>query len=708
MKKELDLSGLWELKPVAHFDGDYQKGEWASQEIPGHWQELEQFRNYSGRMVYRKRFSFKPEKGKRYWLKFGGVFYWFAAYLNGFRLGASQGYFMPGLFEVTESLKNDNELLLEVLCDYEQNKIGKKQILGVFHHWDCLYRDFCPGGIWQPAAILSTGPAAIITPMFQTLYLHPKYARIQGRVSFDSRENEELDFKISLSAENHNGPGAENSWAVYKSSGVKTYQYQFDLKEYRLWSTWDAGEPHFYRLRLEVKRKGEAVESDTSESLFGVRTFELRDYVAYLNGKRLMLRGSNYAPGDYLIAKMTEERFQKDFELAKNANMNILRVHAHIEKPEFYERADRMGILLWQDFPLQWNYDKKVMPEAIFQVQEMIKLLFNHPSAALWCMHNEPVKMFDTGKKPSLFGWARLFFSCFVYSWNREVMDKALLEKAKFMDPFRPSLQCSGEKGIFAKDSGDSHLFFGWHYGKLGCLSRLLRKKPERLKLVSEFGARSFPNFENSIKFMPADLNKLDWEELDKSYLAQPYYLKKFIALKNHEDLKSYIQATQDWQSIVNRYYIDRIRSLKYRPAGGALQFDFNDCNPAITWSVIDYWRQPKSSYFELKKSFSPVYAFALIDRLEYKFDRKIAIPIFAVNDLYQDIDANLSVRLVSPISEELYKEAFEFKLEADCPAKALANPIVVLRWPGEYRLELNLSWLDKELQNNYTFKVSG
>jgi len=707
MRKELELAGEWELKPVERFDGNYDSGKWTGQEIPGHWQELLEFQNYSGRMVYRKKFSFPLEKGRRYWLKLNGVFYWCAAYLNGCRVGVNPGYFIPACFEITDAVKSGgNEILLEVFCFAEENLRKKKQILGVWHHWDCLDHAWNPGGIWQSVEIFSSGPIAIFDPMFHTLYLHPEYARIAGRAGFDSLPREEVKFKIKLIPENHQGASFEKDWTVFKDAGEKEYPYWFDLKDYRLWWSWDQGEQNLYRLRLEVRRKGEAEASDIYETLFGVRTFQLRDYLADLNGRRIWLKGNNYAPGDYRIRKMTGERYQKDLELAREANLNILRVHAHIEKPEFYQQADRRGILLWQDFALQWAYDKKIMPEAVFQAEEMIKTLYHHPSIILWCLHNEPVNMYDTRKRPGALDLLRLGRSVFFYSWNREVMDKELEKKARFLDPSRPVFPSAGERGLFRKDAGDAHLYFGWYFGPLHYLNRLVRKRPHRLKLVDEFGSQSFPNYESAIKFMPDRLEKLNWEELEKKYLAQPQYLNRYIPQEKNQNLKGYIQATQDYQSLVNRYYIDRLRYLKYRPCGGALAFDFIDPNPCISWSVVDYWRVPKSSYYELKKAFSPVYAFALINLPKYKLDQKLAIPIFAVNDLNQKIEAKLSARIISPMQEVLYHQDFQIILEPDAPALALANPMVDLRWPGEYQLQLKLSWHNQNSENNYSFRA--
>jgi beta-mannosidase len=143
---------------------------------------------------------------------------------------------------------------------------------------------------------------------------------------------------------------------------------------------------------------------------------------------------------------------------------------------------------------------------------------------------------------------------------------------------------------------------------------------------------------------------------------------------------------------------------LKYRPNGGALSFDFNDPNPAISWSVLDYWRVPKSSYYELKKAFSPVYAFALLNFQNYPLNKNLSLPIFAVNDLNQKIEARLSAKVISPVQELLYHQEFQVILDPDSPALAIANPSVQLRSQGKYQLQLKLSWQGKELENNYGF----
>ena len=106
-------------------------------------------------------FKFKPEDDKRFLLRLNGVFYWATAYLNGAAAGGQRGILLsrpstrsPG------RLKKDNTLLVESDLPVRGGQTyNKRQVPGVFHHWDCLDPGPTPGGIWLPVEISSTGPA---------------------------------------------------------------------------------------------------------------------------------------------------------------------------------------------------------------------------------------------------------------------------------------------------------------------------------------------------------------------------------------------------------------------------------------------------------------------------------------------------------------------------------------------------------------------
>jgi beta-galactosidase/beta-glucuronidase len=61
----------------------------------------------------------------------------------------------------------------------------------------------------------------------------------------------------------------------------------------------------------------------------------------------------------------------------QQANINSIRVHAHIEAEEFYRLCDEMGLLVWQDFPLQWGYTAISARECNFSVYVCRKLAIN-------------------------------------------------------------------------------------------------------------------------------------------------------------------------------------------------------------------------------------------------------------------------------------------------------------------------------------------
>ena len=77
------------------------------------------------------------------------------------------------------------------------------------------------------------------------------------------------------------------------------------------------------------------------------------------------LKGSNHGPTRQALAEATPDEFAADVRLAKEAGLDLLRVHAHVTRPELYDAADEAGLLLWQDLPLQWGYARSVRKQAI-------------------------------------------------------------------------------------------------------------------------------------------------------------------------------------------------------------------------------------------------------------------------------------------------------------------------------------------------------
>ena len=115
-------------------------------------------------------------------------------------------------------------------------------------------------------------------------------------------------------------------------------------------------------------------------------------WVLSVNGERLFLKGVNAAHvhgprrGDARGAAPRRGA-------CREAGLDLIRLHAHITRPELYEAADELGMLIWQDLPLQWGYARSVGKQAARQAAEAVDLLGHHPSVAIWCGHNEPLTL---------------------------------------------------------------------------------------------------------------------------------------------------------------------------------------------------------------------------------------------------------------------------------------------------------------------------
>ena len=81
-----------------------------------------------------------------------------------------------------------------------------------------------------------------------------------------------------------------------------------------------------------------------------------------------------------------------DVELRREAGLDLRpRATATSRRPELYDAADELGMLVWQDFPLQWGYARTIRKQAVRQAREAVDLLGHHPSIVTWCAHNEPL-----------------------------------------------------------------------------------------------------------------------------------------------------------------------------------------------------------------------------------------------------------------------------------------------------------------------------
>ena len=709
------LNQSWQLRPVQEFGhGFYPRDDagWLPTCVPGHWQQHPELELYAGKMVYRCRFT-RPNAqklpGERLWLRVNGAFYWSQPYFNGVDLQRHEGYFIPYESEITDFIEDQNELLIEVECPEERHKSNKRLITGIFSHWDAMDRLANPGGIWLPVEVQRSGSVRLGTVRCHTETLSEHFAQLRFQVKLDSRAATQATLRWTIRPQTFAGAVQVQEQRRTLRAGQQELSGFLKLRDPQLWWTHDLGEPHLYTVELEIVLD-EHVSDRTSFS-FGVRRFELRDWIPYLNGVRFLIKGNNYGPGDTRIATMTPQRCEEDLALARDCHMNLLRVHAHVDHPAFYEAANRAGILIWQDMPLQWLYDQSILPEAKRQTQAMVHLLYNHPSVVIWCMHNESVYTVDTSDE-RLITRLRTYNSALGFNWSRDVFDKQLKQVAQQEDHLRPVIRSSGEATIPRYREGtDTHLYFGWYlsYGTLQDAEVMRKRFPANMRFVTEFGAQSFPNLESSLRFIDPDIAKLDLDILQTRHHFQPHILSHWVNWQSAQSLAELIDMTQDYQIFINRYYIDRLRVAKYRPTGGIVPFMFHDSNPAVQWSVIDYWRVPKRSYAALKLAFSPQYACAIFDPRSFRVGEAVTIVLHAVNDAQRVVrHATLDAWLCDADGKEIAHVSHRLHMPADCLAFEVDRLRLTPPRPGRYTLALALRGDDcTTVEQSYSITVT-
>ena len=113
-----------------------------------------------------------------------------------------------------------------------------------------------------------------------------------------------------------------------------------------------------------------------------------------VNRRPFYAKGANYLPHDRRMGDHGRSLEQFFVEDVLPAHFNMLRVWGGgiYETEEFYELADRFGILIWQDFPFActtYPSDPAFMENVQCEVADQLSRLRNHPSLALLCGNNE-------------------------------------------------------------------------------------------------------------------------------------------------------------------------------------------------------------------------------------------------------------------------------------------------------------------------------
>lgn len=460
---------------------------------------------------YRKKIQRpRTNNGERILLNFGAVDWQATVFINNKYVGEHSGGYLSFSFDVTDYLKlGDNEILVKVYdpSDKGLNPHGKQ----VLNPENIYYT--ASSGIWQ-TVWLETVPNTYISKLKTTPDIDKGILNIDVS-TIGNLENTNLEIIIS-----------ENGKVI---NTTKTPMTQKNKKESikiphaRLWSPDD---PFLYDLSIKILRGKKP--GDEIKSYFGMRKVNIQkdekgaDRI-FLNNTytyNLGILDQGFWP-EGLYTAPTDAALAFDIKTIKSLGFNTIRKHIKVEPERWYYHADKIGILVWQDF-VNPPHGLPEGSRSIFEeeVQQTMEQLHSHPSIITWVLFNERWGAYDQER---LTNWIKRYDSSRIvngHSGELLYVDNQLREPAS--NPW------------IGSDMTDIHSYPN---------PRNAPSLPNKAKVIGEFGGIgvSVPSHEwddmqgwGYMKVSPADfkkqyinmmlnLKKMESEGLSASIYTQPF-----------------------------------------------------------------------------------------------------------------------------------------------------------------------------------------
>ncbi|HRX12707.1 MAG TPA: glycoside hydrolase family 2 TIM barrel-domain containing protein, partial [Draconibacterium sp.] len=416
------LNGVWkfniasnpEERPVDFYREDFDVSNWADIKVPGNWERQgfdtaiyvnttypfwqivkkhptppEIPAGYNPVGSYRRNFTI-PENwdGRQIAIHFGAVKSAFYIWVNGKKVGYSEGSKTPAEFDLTEYVKSgENTLALEVY----------RWSTGSYLECQDFWRI---SGIERDVYLLAT-PKVHVRDFFVLAGLDENY--------------QNGTFNLNVEVENFAGKDAGNytvealvtsfdktkkivEMKATSNISEKTGQFNFDAKVENP-EKWSAEQPNLFKLLIVLKdANGKTIEA-LSQNI-GFRTAEIKNGQFMVNGKAVYVKGVNRHEHDPDFGHyITRESMLKDIQLMKEFNINTVRTCHYPNDPEFYELCDLYGLYVIDEANIEshgMGYGEASLakdaawgPMHLDRTIRMIERDKNHACIVTWSLGNE-------------------------------------------------------------------------------------------------------------------------------------------------------------------------------------------------------------------------------------------------------------------------------------------------------------------------------
>jgi len=630
--------------------------------------------------VYRKTFALDAVQATAAGeLVFDGLDTYATVLLNGAELGKTANMFIEHRFDVTGIVHpGDNEL--EVRLQSPHVRELKKDPADYSAAFDsqrlfdrkmqCSYGwDWAPRilnvGIWRSVWLEPARAACICDVFAKVVALDPALARLEVDV-----ESCAVDCEIVICMKDRDGRLVARSQAVAE----RRQTFCLEVENPNYWWPNGSGDQYLYTLDVALQREGENLDFQSLE--IGLRTVEVdttpdargSSFIFRINGEKRFMKGANWIPSDSFPAAMTRERYREILRLARDANINMLRVWGGgiYESPDFYEACDEFGILIWQDFMFACGDYPDDDPQWLENVERELPIAYrrlrNYTCIALWCGNNECGMNFPPDQP-----------------YPGKQLYEGFLKDLCETDPTRPYRITSPYDGedLNSADEGDMH-FGAW-------VESARAFEPERFseyvtercngRFHSEIHTMGAPPMRSLKRFMAKDgIAERYGDAWEYHTRNNPYdgceltYIQRMGAFS-----KAYYGEPDSVQSAVDRLeyqhyeiinqHIEHHRRSMYE-CGGVLFWSLNECWPCICGSMIDYYLAQKAGFFAAKRGFKQT-----IISIDYRGESS---SVWISCDELEGFDAEVEFAVLSFDGQRVLERNITIAVEANASRKVI------------------------------------
>jgi beta-galactosidase len=324
-------------------------------------------------------------------IQFGSVKSAFYLWINGQKVGYSQGSKTPAEFNITKYLR-----------------AGENTVSAEVYRWsDGAYlegQDYWKiSGIERDVAIYSV-PKVHIWDLFARASLDDNYEDGMLELDITTRKfesNWQGDFSLAIELRDSSG-------AVVKKlkSNLINQLTSDDSHLLKLRAMipkpkhWTAETPNLYDLAISlIDESGKTTEVVSCK--VGFRNVEITNGQLLVNGMPILIKGVNRHDHDPVTGRyVTEERMLQDIIRMKELNINAVRCSHYPNDPRWYELCDQYGLYLIDEANVESHGSRKSVFESLAgepawlashldRTIRMVERDKNHPSIIIWSLGNE-------------------------------------------------------------------------------------------------------------------------------------------------------------------------------------------------------------------------------------------------------------------------------------------------------------------------------